>query len=318
MATVKVLRKMAGQLQSGASYESNAMIALPLLSGQATQTYDVIEDESISGSAFRDVPQQGSRHTFESSLGFQLDKVSAVPLFSAFFSSPSVGVYTYASHTNKMSICTLNDIKANRYANVYLNSWALKGGVNANWTMDCGFIGATAEDRAATSNYPAVTVYDEPFTFHEAGGTSGYVRIGDTADALAAGDNIKIEDFNLSITNGFTGQWCNDGKGTLTPIFGGSLPTISGSFTFSRHDTDNPFTWADADTALQMEIMIYKSAMANLKIQLPRVKISPTLDDSDTTKVTADLMIGRNGLGTTYKNANMAFVAPIKLTLVNS
>ena len=319
MATVKVLRKFAAQIQAGSTYEDGSMQLMPLLGGQLAQTYDQIDDNSINGEAFMDIPQQGSRHVGGDGISFQADKISAEVLLEAAFGSNAAQVFTLGSNTKKSSICTLDDVTANQYASAFLRRLALSSGVNSVWQFDADFVHETAVSRLATSNFPAApAAYEEPFTFHEAGGVNGYIRIGDADDALAAGDNVCFEDMNLELMNGFNNQFTNCGLGTLTPLFGMEVPTATGSFTVARHDTDQYLDWQDAHTPLQMAILIYKDATAQLLIEIPRFVIKATPTDDDITKIDVEMTIGRNGTGTSYKNANMAFTSPIRITLTNA
>jgi len=316
--TTKVIRKMAGEIQSGGTYESSAMNLMPYVGGSIKVAYDAIEDASISGEAFRDIPQQGPRRVMSEGLGFQVDSVSSEILLEALFGNNSSKVYTLGNNTTKMSFATCDGVNShNKYADVFFKKGTLKGSVGSNITLDAELVGETNEDRTSDA-FPSAAGFGEPFTFHEAGSTNGYVRVGDAHDALASGDNIEIEDFSFDIENGFDHQHCNDGLGILTPIFGQTAPAVNGSFTVARHDTDQWLTWADAHTPLQMAIMIYKSATASLLIEIPRFVIQASITDDDLTKVAITCNIGRNGTGTSYTNSNMAFVSPIRATLVNS
>ena len=319
MSTVKVLRKVAAQIQAGATYEAGAMYLLPLLGGILNQNFNQIDDNSINGEAFMDIPQQGTRMVGGDGLSFQVDKISIETILEAAFGTNAFQVFSLGSNTKKLSICTLDSVNANQYANAYIKRLALSSSVNSVWQADMDFVHETAESRVATSNFPAApTAYEEPFTFHEAGGTNGYIRIGDAVDALDSGDNVCFEDLNLELNNGFDNQFTNCGLGTLTPLFGMAVPACTGSFTVARHDTDNYLDWQDAHTPLQMEILIYKSATAQLKIEIPRFVIKATPTDDDITKIDVEMLIGRNGTGTSYKNTNMAFTSPIRITLTNA
>lgn len=317
MSTTKVMRKLSAQIQTGATYESNAAFLMPFVSESIMQKYDDIADESILGVGFKDIAQQGVRHV-EGSISQNLDVVSCAPILEAAFGALSSQVYTLGTNSKKLSLCALNDINAIRYANVYVKKIKLSSSVNNLWKLDYDVLGVTAQDRVATSNFPTVTAPDDPFTFHETGGTTGYVRLGNTADALAAGDNINIEDFSLEINTGFDAQYCNVGLATLTPAFGMVEASCSGSFKVARHDADTLLAWQDAHTALQMAIYIYKSATDNILIEIPRLVIKVDLTDDDIAKQSVEMMIGRNGVGTSYKNANMAFTSPVRITTDNS
>lgn len=316
MATVKVLKKLCAQIQSGGTYESGGMYRQPFTSETLSQMYDMIDDESISGEGFKEIPQQGPRHT-EGTVTQTLDDVACIPILEAAFGANSSGVFTLGSNSKKLSMCGLNDANAIQYANVYISRLRLFSSVSSLWQMEYDIIGETAQVRTTTGSYPTDTGYDDPFTFHETGGT-GFVRIGDTADALDSGDEINIEEFSLELTTGFDSQYCNEGTGTLTPAFGMVAPTVTGSMKVSRHTSDAFQDFEDANTPLQATIYIYKSATSNILIEIPRFVISCTVTDDDIARQDLELMIGRNGTGTNYKNTNMSFTSPVRITVTNS
>jgi hypothetical protein len=315
--SAKVLKRLTAQIQSGSTYESDAPFEMPFTAETLSQKYTGINDEAFLGQAFANVPQQGARDT-GGSITQNLDAISCEAILEAAFGANSSGVFTLGSNTKKLSLCGLNSVNAIKYANAYVKRLRLSGSAGNLWALDYDIMSVTAQAREVVGNFPASpTAPGTPFTFHEAGGT-GYVRIGDDTDALAGGDEINIEDFSIDITCGFDNQYCNEGTGTLTPTFGMVTPTIEGSFKIARHDTDNYADWADADTALQMAIYIYKSATANVLIEIPRLKINVELGDEELTKPSITMMIGRNGVGTSYLNDNMEFVSPVRITVVNS
>ena len=318
MASVKILNKLCGQIQAGATYEDNAMIKLPFVSNRVNTSYDPIEDESVSGEGFKDIPQQGGRHVGVSGMSLQLDKISCIPIFEAAFGNNSTRVFTLGGNAKKMSLCMLDSVNAVKYANMFLGSLTLSGSANQKLMLSADLIGASIEDRAATSAYPSDTPYDLPFVFQEMGGSNGYVRVGDASDALVA-DNIKIEDFSIQIGSSFGEQFTNDGRGIETPVFGQEgFPEISGSFTVASHTTDQWLQWEEDHTPLQMALLAYKDATATVLIEIPRFVATVELTDDDKTKVKVDMKIGRNGTGTSYRNATMAFTSPVRVTVVNS
>jgi hypothetical protein len=77
-------------------------------------------------------------------------------------------------------------------------------------------------------------------------------------------------------------------------------------------------TWQDANTPLQLEIYMYKSASKTLKIQIPNLVIKAALESGELTTINIECMIGRNGVGTAYTNDYMEFNSPSKFTVVNS
>jgi hypothetical protein len=315
--SAKVLKRLTAQLQAGSTYESNAPIEIPFKTETLSQKYDPINDEAYLGQAFASLPQQGNRHT-KGSISQNLDIVSCFPIFEAAFGANSSGVFTLGSNSKKLSMCGLNSVNASQYANVYVTKIKISGSAGNLMSVEYDVMSVTAQSRQATSAFPASpTAPGIPFTFSEAGGT-GYVRVGDQADALSASDEINIEEFSIDITTGFDEQFCNEGTGTLTPTFGMVTPTIEGSFKLSRHTNDNFQAWSDNETALQMAISLYKSSTANILLEIPNFLCTVELSDEELTKPTVTMMIGRNGVGTSYSNSNMSFVSPLRITVDNS
>lgn len=316
MPTVKPLRKLAAQIQAGASYEEDSMVLLPFVSSQLGQGYDPIEDESNVGNPFKNIPQKGPLHTGGSNSN-QLDAISCIPLLEAAFGSNASKVFTLGSNSKVLSFCALNSVSAIEYGNAYLRSITISGSSGGNWMLDFDLFSVDAENRVATSSFPSATSPGDPFTFHEAGGT-GFFRVGDDSDALGSSDEFNIEEFSLTINCGFDEQFCNEGVGTLAPEFGMTPPSVEGSFKLSRHDSDAFLDWEDAWTALQASLYVYKSVTKSMLIEIPRFVAEVNVTDDDTAKQDVTMHIGRNGLGTSYDNSNMAFTSPVRITIVNS
>lgn len=317
MATVKCLKAAAVQLQTGPSFEDTAMFSLPFTSEEMNQSFDTIEDEAIVGVAFKNVPVQGNRHV-GGSLGMQLDAISIEPILEAAFGTNNSGVFSCngTSNTKKLSIATLDSVNCYQYANVYIKSLSIKGSAGGKFTVDVEFIGVTAESRQATSAYPASpTGIGTFFVFNHAGG-SGFFRVGDQADALAVGDNVLIDDFELSMDCGFDEQFASS-QTTLVPIFGMTPPQFTGSFKVARHEDNTFLDWRDNFTSLQAQLYLYLDATHTILIEIPNFKVDTSISDDDLPQQSITMMIGRNGLGTSYANSNMGFTSPVRITVVN-
>ena len=318
--TTKVLRKMCAQLQSSSSYEGSAMYTLPLTSGIGAQEFDPIADESILGLGFQNPTYQGGRKTGLAGVQFNAGPNAISTIFEAALGVNSSEVFTMEQHSKKLSICALDGVAANQYANQYVSRLRFSGAANGIFSIEIDTISPTAEVRAATSSYPASpTVPGTPFLFHEMGSTNGYFRVDSVDSALTSGDNRVVNDFWFEVNNKFEYDYSNNGIGSLTPLWGqGGLIEVTAGFTLSRHDSDDLLVDRDADTFMQLEAQIYKSATKSLLIQIPAFKIKGNPTDENISRVPIECIVARNGMGTNYYNTNMAFVSPLKITLVNS
>lgn len=227
-----------------------------------------------------------------------------------FYFNPSI------VNTKKYSVARKDGVSYKQYANVYAKSLKLLGSVDSLISAELDLIGVTPEVRAALSGWPASTGPGEAFSFHEMSG-SGYFRVGDQADALAAGDNLRIEDFSFDIVTGYDAQHYNS-YSILTPQYGQVRPDVQGSFKISEHDVDTFIAFRDNMTKLQLKTCIYKTSTAQIIITIPNFIIDVELSDDDLVRQGVTMKIGRNGIGTSYVNTNITNVSPIIFQIINS
>lgn len=319
MATTKIQSKVCLQEQSSSSFEEDAMISIPYTSYDFVQKRNMIDDESYRGLAFKDLPQKGVNDT-SGVIGCNLDLVSFAAYIKAVTGYYSGGIALFDQSTinvTKMSLARRDGISYKKYANVYAKSFKISGSSDNLISTSLDLIGVTPEDRAALAGYPTpIAEAGEALSFHEMSG-SGYFRVGDQADALAAGDNLKIEEFSFEIVTGFDAQHYNAYQ-ILTPEFGQVPPGVTGSFRISTHNVDTFIDFRDNATKLQLELLIYKSATQSLKVVVPNFIIDLELTDDDLARQGVTMKIGRNGVGTSYVNSNYSFTSPIHFTVVNT
>ena len=168
MSDVKIFRKLFLQLQSGSSYDDTSMYIMPFSSETMNQITDPIKDDSILGNGFEDIPMQGPIHA-GGPIVQNLDVVSSLPLFEAMMGENTSDVFTFGNHSNKLSVCALNSVSANQYANAYIKRLKISGSVSGLVKLEYELFGTTAVVRADTSAEPEdPTAPESPFTFHEA------------------------------------------------------------------------------------------------------------------------------------------------------
>jgi hypothetical protein len=322
----KILRKVAMQIQPSTTYAATVMNQMAFSDGIFNQGFDPIEDDGIIGVGFNNTPLQGLRHV-GGSYSFNLDPLTIPILLEATLGRKATTAYDFnGSHNVNMSIAELNAINCVQYTSCYSKALKLSGSKGGLIKVDADIFSIRIQNRGATSTYPAPTVSaGVPMSFHELGGANGYVRLGDQADVLAAGDDIKIESFNIDIVSGFDESYANENDvgtpealASLIPVWGMVPPSVKCSFKIPRYSLEQYQTWQAANTPLQLEFYAYKSATSTVKIQIPNLVIKAALESGELTTVNVECMIGRNGVSTSYTNAYMTFNSPIKFTVVNS
>lgn len=103
-------------------------------------------------------------------------------------------------------------------------------------------------------------------------------RIGDQANALAAGDQYKIDSFELVGNNNLMEPQFSsvdsvhtDSLKTLEPVRNGQRE-VNLAITSPRYESDQFFTWLNAGTPLQVDIK-FTSGSYEFNILLPNIKI---------------------------------------------
>jgi len=321
--TIKVLRKVAAGYESTPGTYEAPTVLQPFTSFTVRQNFDMIPDEAIVGIAFRDLPNQGSRK-IEGSLVGEIDCGTIDPILHAAFGARSApGTITYTLPTDKnvisLSIAGLDSQKCYKYAGCYLKNLVIasNAGEKVNYTSEV--VGWKAEVREAVGNFPSISTnpdVDKRLLHYNAGETNGYIRIGNHDDALAAGDNMQLENFEVELNWNFDNQFAN-AQGTLQPLSGAAgRPEVMFRGKIARHDADTFPGWRDALTKLQADIMIYRSATDILQIQIPNFVLSEiTITEDEVAGIEFVAQVGRNGIGTSYENSYMAFVSPVKAIL---
>jgi len=103
-------------------------------------------------------------------------------------------------------------------------------------------------------------------------------RIGDQSDALASGDQLKIDDFSFDGNNNLSEPQFStedsshtDSRLTLEPKRNG-FRDVKLTFKLPRYESDQIFTWLNNDTALQADLKFSRSGY-EFNILLPNIKL---------------------------------------------
>jgi len=322
--STNILRKLA--IKAEVVQDPRVYIAPDTLIGfnssQAKQEHEMIEDESIVGVAFKDLPLQSIRKV-TGTIEADAEDTSIATMLAVAFGADSSQVYTMPDDKNERSVSMvyLDEVKTNKYAGCFLNNLKFdsSSGEGLKWSLD--YIGYLAEVRDDTA-YPTPSINPGNRFLHQqlCGTGSGYFRIGDQANALDSGDNNdKIESLSLGFNWAFDFMNANCQQ-SLLPLSGqGGRPEATFEFVIARHDADTFLAWRDARTQLQADILYYGSATSQLQFEIPNFVVTAVeKTDDDVTKLNVTLALARNGLGTNYTNSNMTFNSPIRATLTNS
>lgn len=318
--TRKVLRKVACIVESSAGSYLAPDTLLPMTSFTVQRTHDMIADESIIGQSFQDLPLQGTRK-IGGELAGQFDVLSCIPILEAAFGANATKVFTLPTTANakSLSICALDDVKTNKFAGCYIRRFTLSSKAEGALEWSADIVGYVPDVRDDTE-FPSVSVNPGTRLRHFDASGTGYMRIGDQADALASGDNMGLSSVELEINWNHEHQFDNTDQDSLIPLSGaGGRPSVSLKLGVARHSADTFLAWRDALTALQAEFYWYLSATASLKIEIPNFVLSAaSVGGDDVPGIDVECMVARNGIGASYSNSNMTFNSPVRATVDNA
>lgn len=320
MATVKILRKAAVIIEGTPGTYEAATTLLPVTGFSMKGETALVSDESVVGQAFSDLPVL-SHKIVTGSIPMQVDVSTIGVMLEASMGYVSSGVYSFpvTSNVKSLSMAALDGVKTNKYAGLYVSKFTITSAAGKDVMFSADVIGWKAEVRDDTA-FPTVTTSPGTRLVHShASNTNGYFRIADQADALAAGDNINLESVEIGGAWQFTHDISNETI-SLIPLSGaGGRPEATLTFVISRHEADTFLAARDARTAMQAAFKWYSSATANMLVEVSNFIIaSAEITEDDVSKITVTATLGRNGISTSYSNANMAFNSPVRVTVDNS
>ena len=316
--TTKTLRKVAAVIEDTYGTYKTPTTLLPFTAESISQKFSMIEDASITGQNFKDLPVQGIRDN-AGSLESQVDVLTLPVLLEAACGAAGVaGVYTpvtVARNLKSLSLCCLDGVKTVKKAGICVNNFKISSSAEGDLKASLDGVSSVAEVRDDTS-FPTPSIFPGVRLVHRHAEGTGYIRIGDQADALASGDNQKLTSFECTLNPNFILEAYNSQSKTA-PVSCGMEAGLS--FTIAEHDADTFFVWRDNLTALQLKAYFYVSSAASLLIEIPNFIVSEVaVTEDDKAKQTVTCMVARNGIGSSYSNANMTFNAPIRYTIDNS
>ena len=314
--TRKVLKKVAVVVESSARTYKAPTTRIPYTTFTVNSEYDMIADESIEGVAASDLPNQGNKKV-EGQLAGIVDVLTIAPILEAAFGAEAGGVYTLpvTENTKTLSIVAKDEVKTYKYAGAVIKSIRFRSETGGRLTFEADVIAYT-ESRDDTA-FPEISIEKGTRLIHTHAGGTGYLYIGDQDDALATGDRQGLSRVEFGFEWGFDHDHDNTAQTTLIPLSTANPANLS--FQDSRSDTDAYHAWRDARTALQAAFYYYASATATLLFEIPNFVITQAAHtEDDVGRIDCVAAVGRNGIGSSYSNANMEFVSPIRATLVNS
>jgi hypothetical protein len=253
---------------------AQADVFLPIVSESITKTPDMRRSQALVGQVAQHDPDFGI-YGVVGDLTYELDYAAAA-LFEHVMGAVSSEVYTFTDDLDDYFHLEIDKItKRLRYASCIVNSCTISADAQAENPITVT-LNVTA--RTMTQSDTAIGALTDPekrsFHHHLAG--SGYVRIGDTANALDSGDEISISGFEITIDNNIDTEG-RDSETTdyaLDPIRAGHR-SVSCRLMFPRFTADGVTVrgFLDGDTAIQMSIYLYLDGTNTCLFNFPYGKV---------------------------------------------
>ncbi len=245
---------------------------IPFVSEDLTTEYDKIKSMSLTGSAAEKEFEQGHKMV-QGNLNFNLDYDNSGLLFYA-FGSLNGSVWEFEDDLDEYFALTIDKVTARyQFASCMINTLTISGEAGADTPIQCS-AGVVAYDVTTSATaFASLSMTEDPVIFPHL----SYFRIGDQADALAAGDNIDIQSFEISIDNKLELD-AKDTSGTpvLNPGTRTGFREVTFRITLPRYDATNVTnftTWKDAGTRLQASFY-FVSGGESVTVNIPECKIA--------------------------------------------
>jgi len=271
---------------------------IPYLSESLSEQIAMIEDDALIGTAGRNALDKGPislTGKIETELRYTQKSGSYFCGSDLLVALAMAGTHTYASSVNTLKLgdspAAFATIALNKqvayweYLSCYMDGFELSGKVGEHLRADFDAVaykllrsgttnGSTEFAALAASGGKRVLFGDMTF------------RLGDTADALASGDNIGLKDFKLTLKNNLTGPQFSspdnsathtDSGLTIQPVRNGFREVML-EFTLPRYESSGwgtqLETWKAAATALQFKgLSSIDSAAKRFELNCPHIII---------------------------------------------
>jgi hypothetical protein len=245
------------------------------ISDTLDQQYQHIQNQALLGTG---APKNSIQSTRQVGGSFQTYWTYALidPLLKQFFGTHTVnasGDDHYAMDENidgkGLTIAINKQVSVHEYAGFKLGEMTISGSPTDGVRLGFSGFGMARSLASATNTANVLAALAETsneMQFHDL-----TLRIGDLADALAAGDNVQVSGFSLTINRSLKQDQVN--SNTLLEALEDGFRTGSLSITLPRHTTDQFITWHTAHTVLQAELAFDNGTDPYKKIRLPQIQV---------------------------------------------
>ncbi len=246
-------------------------IPIPIVSESITKAFDLQRSKALHAQAAAHEPTFG-HDMVTGSLGVDFD-YDASHLVGAAMGGVSGTTYTF---TDDLPDCIRleidKDVERYRYGSAKINQMTITGEAGSEDPIQASYDLILHSESRTPSAYGAGSLTPDPVFFSDL----QYFRVADQADGIAAGDEIYIKSFEITVENSLEGGSKDSGSLHVVEPIRSDFRTVTLKVGFARYNTtgvSNLDLWRDAETRLQADMVFAGANGGSCVIQFPEIKI---------------------------------------------
>lgn len=258
------------------AYSATGMAVIPFMSESLTPSWERIADQALVGSGGQYPSDQGVFGA-PGSTKHPLDYNNFTALFEAVLGAEAGGVVTIEDRLAVFNWLELEKtVSRHRFGAAVATKMTLSGQQKGQVELEVEWAPRSFDNNSAV--FPAGAT--GPATMNKVRFQDLVFRIGDQADALASGDRVEIESFEITFDRKMKiDDYVARAANAQLPIQPVEDEKRECGFKFKlpRYAADTIIDWKEADTALQADFVFTRGA-ESLTVELPEVRITEGFD----------------------------------------
>lgn len=264
----------------GAAYAA-VDTAIPFVNESITRNFNRVERSALLGYGGREASSQGVQ-TCQGTVNFELDYNNFIPILKQAMGAESGGVLTITESVDALYLWLEFEKQVSRYrcGAAKATKFTISGDAGGSEPIKFSVDYICRDVAVSATAFPAITpATPDRVTYRHL----GLFRLGDQADALAGGDAMALQSFELSFERSLKGDdYATDATAPEMPLdpVENDFRTSTLKLKFPRYAADTIPAWKDGDTALQCDFLFSGPSSQSFKIECPNMRILDGFDAS--------------------------------------
>jgi len=253
--------------------------AIPFVDESITRNYARVQRSALLGYGGRESSDQGVQTT-QGTVNFELDYNNFIPILKQAMGAEAGGVITITDTIDSLFLWLEFEKQVSRYraGPAKATKFTISGDANSTDPVKLSVEYTCRDVVQSATAFPAITpsTPDRVIFRHLT-----LFRLGDQGDALAAGDQLPLQSFELSFDRAYKtddyGSALTEPEMPLAPAEN-DFRSASLKLKFARYAADTIPAWKDADTALQCAFLFSGPSAQTFGIEVPNMRITEGFD----------------------------------------